>query len=1104
MDCLNCSRVTFSQIKCPFCLNNFCSFHCLESHLISNHPTNNNSKKNIYEKPKISRIKNKLLNLSDISSPYITYGFMAKNLIYDKTYDLNNFIPEMKNNKPIIIGTGSYGKVLLFRNIIDKKLYAIKHMDKKCLNKSLKTLSRIYDEIYIQSRIFHQNIVRLLYVKETSQSFNLVMEYAKGGSLFYYIREKKYLSEKESFQYFSQIINAVYFLHKNDLIHRDIKPENILLYDSNICKLCDFGWCVKLDGKQRETFCGTTEYMSPEIVNKVKYSKEIDIWCLGILLYEMIHGYSPFKPNKEEFNPKEVIEKIKIHKLKFNMDVSQECKELICHLLDENAENRYKIEDIFNSNFIKKYENRELFFPEKEKYYIKEINPEINNTNSNIKEKNENNKYYDYKLNIPHKSKIKINNSQNMLPTFLKNASLINNKINKKIKNLKLNEINYTYNDEQTNIISKNMINDNLKHYSVSLENKNNKNKELNSDVNNKSFNICSSDNLRFAQTKKLNLSYHKNEIIFNNIKIKDINSKSANIRNKHKKKVKTTNINNFINNNIKKEIKSLNISSINNMSDITHEENNKKKCITSRMDNILFNNNLNKNKRKINLNNFYYNNNKIKNTKEKNVNVNDKEANNTNYSVRNVKKIYNVKNIKDKNIINFNNYFITYRGSNTKIKQNEKIAILNNSQKQSLSYRESNSPKGNIKKKNVFTRGDLENKRNDLEEKIQKRKIANSLKLNKISNIINKYDIIRDNKQQSLINNYNLNTQITQSINDSLNHTLRCKNYTSFLTNQYDKSQINTNYIFNPKISITLPTNSSFISKSKQNNDNINNYKIIYTCKNSDSNIKDLKILSKSQSFLKSQFFNTNNKKTENNIKLLKNKNIELNLFNKRKKFETYNKNEGIDTPRFNTERESDNKYNLNIKSLFNETEMKLLNNKKYIKMNDIKKNRNIKEKNNKINIKAKSELFDNNIFNLTEEDIKTNIYDKFDKQRSIKPKLITSEKSNNYLYLKKINHKINLNSFINNDEKLNKNKLKENNNYMSQLSERIVDKNKIKEKNDMNLFSERINSKKSKRIDDLQKTPKKNEDKIKIIPSELLNNFSIEFNLFKNKGIN
>ena len=173
---------------------------------------------------------------------------------------MKNFIQILaKNNKPFIIGSGSYGKVYLCQNIINNKYYAIKHMDKGRLKKALKTLSGIYTEIDLQSRISHPNIIQLLYVHESKNKFDLVMEYATKGSLFEFIRKNRHLSEDLSFSIFIQVVNAIYFLHRNDLIHRDIKPENLLLFDKNLVKLCDFGWCVSLNGGQRGTFCGTTE-----------------------------------------------------------------------------------------------------------------------------------------------------------------------------------------------------------------------------------------------------------------------------------------------------------------------------------------------------------------------------------------------------------------------------------------------------------------------------------------------------------------------------------------------------------------------------------------------------------------------------------------------------------------------------------------------------------------------------------------------------------------------------------------------------------------------------------------------------------------------------
>lgn len=95
-----------------------------------------------------------------------------------------------------------------------------------------------------------------------------MLEYAARGNLFFLIREKKApLSEDEAFYFFIQTCSGLYFLHKNGLIHRDIKPENLLIDDENILKICDFGWCVQMNtNESRKTFCGTLEYMAPEML----------------------------------------------------------------------------------------------------------------------------------------------------------------------------------------------------------------------------------------------------------------------------------------------------------------------------------------------------------------------------------------------------------------------------------------------------------------------------------------------------------------------------------------------------------------------------------------------------------------------------------------------------------------------------------------------------------------------------------------------------------------------------------------------------------------------------------------------------------------------
>ena len=356
MKCKNCSKTIITSFKqCKLCKKPFCSYSCLKVHCISNHKSDFFTKIN---PKKISNSNSKIIN-----SPFLVTGEIHNKIEYDSLYDIDNFSPVFENGQIKQIGGGSFGQVFLVINNINKKQYAIKHMQKEKLINILQSLYTIYTEIEFQSRIDHPNIVKLLNAEEDDENFDLVMEYAKNGNLFHYIRKNKGLTEDVAFNLFIQVVNAINFLHSNDLIHRDIKPENILMYDENHIKLCDFGWCVKLDGEERETYCGTTEYMSPELVNHIGYGKEIDVWSLGVLLYEMIHGYSPFRPDKPKFNEKDVVNNIKAQKLKFEKKVSFECKELILHLLDFNRSKRYKVQDIYNSGFVKKYAEAKFNIP---------------------------------------------------------------------------------------------------------------------------------------------------------------------------------------------------------------------------------------------------------------------------------------------------------------------------------------------------------------------------------------------------------------------------------------------------------------------------------------------------------------------------------------------------------------------------------------------------------------------------------------------------------------------------------------------------------------------------------------------------------------------
>lgn len=146
---------------------------------------------------------------------------------------------------------------------------------------------------------------------------------------------------------FQQICEAIRQLHSLNILHRDIKPENILLDENLNAKICDFGWSVMVSSEmpQRDTFCGTLEYIAPEMYQGGTYDSKADIWALGILLYEMLHGCSPFK-GKSLVEISQNIRKGDIH---FSSLLSEDIRQLIKGILRNDPEQRLSIEQIFLS-----------------------------------------------------------------------------------------------------------------------------------------------------------------------------------------------------------------------------------------------------------------------------------------------------------------------------------------------------------------------------------------------------------------------------------------------------------------------------------------------------------------------------------------------------------------------------------------------------------------------------------------------------------------------------------------------------------------------------------------------------------------------------------
>ncbi len=401
---------------------------------------------------------------SEILNIFQKEGKIIKSFVDDPYFNLQNFeFLKAKNKNLITIGEGAYGKVFLAKHKKTDKKYAIKVINKEKIKLKNQKLDSIYKEITIHGSLIHPNIIRLYSYSEDEKNFYFIMEFAENGTLYNLIKFRR-LNEEESFDYFIQVISSIYFLHKNNYVHRDLKPENLLLNIDNKIKLCDFGLCTETAFGLRETFCGTFDYMAPELINNKPYNQSIDIWSLGILLYEMLHGYPPFKGiNKDKkFNFEQL--KKNVNKEDFEIDVnlnlSHECVDLIYQLLDNDSNQRIKIDEILFHPWIKKYEKKYL----KEKLNLNDenkieknmsvIEKEINNVNIEYNKGKKINESEDKKNNENDEKKINENGDKNINENDVKKIDENDEKKINESDEKKNNESN----EKKINILNNNNI----------------------------------------------------------------------------------------------------------------------------------------------------------------------------------------------------------------------------------------------------------------------------------------------------------------------------------------------------------------------------------------------------------------------------------------------------------------------------------------------------------------------------------------------------------------------------------------------------------------------------------------------------------------------
>jgi len=253
------------------------------------------------------------------------------------------------------LGEGSFGKVFKAREISTGRTVAVKKMS---INHSEKKYSNIIKEINLLKHLDHPNIVKYYDYFEEEDYIYLMMEYLEGGTLREYIKNNENITENESRIIIKQLLTALSYLHYNcDICHRDVKPENIMFAnknDINELKLLDFGLSSdSFESKNYLENCGTLIYMAPEQINKIIYSKAVDVWSVGIILYMLLNkGKNPFY-NKGE-TQEIIIKNITNNNIIYSNDcpISHMGKHLINKLLKKNPSYRYTIRSALEHPWI--------------------------------------------------------------------------------------------------------------------------------------------------------------------------------------------------------------------------------------------------------------------------------------------------------------------------------------------------------------------------------------------------------------------------------------------------------------------------------------------------------------------------------------------------------------------------------------------------------------------------------------------------------------------------------------------------------------------------------------------------------------------------------
>jgi len=248
------------------------------------------------------------------------------------------------------LGKGKFGNVYMAREKESGVCVALKVIFKKQVDRH-GVLVQLKDEVEIQTRLRHPGVLRLFGYFHDEKRVYLVLELASGGELFKRLQKEERFSEAQTARWIAQLADALRVVHDHKVIHRDIKPENLLLDSHDNLKIADFGWSTIAKHK-RKTFCGTLDYLAPEMLTDGVYDNRVDVWALGVLAYECLIGKPPFETSDSVDETHRNIIQMTPRYPEDGPAVSEEAKSLIVGLLQKTPSARLTLDQVLTHPFI--------------------------------------------------------------------------------------------------------------------------------------------------------------------------------------------------------------------------------------------------------------------------------------------------------------------------------------------------------------------------------------------------------------------------------------------------------------------------------------------------------------------------------------------------------------------------------------------------------------------------------------------------------------------------------------------------------------------------------------------------------------------------------